>query len=113
MYNTDIEKSKERIIGIDESKYICCCGCHIISCARFFSIVSIVLSAITLLFIFPYSYSYEDFQIEWKTFIVSKGIIVVYCVIDIILNAGVLYGIYKIKPAALLPYITVKLVHLH
>uniref|UniRef100_A0A914EDK2 Uncharacterized protein n=1 Tax=Acrobeloides nanus TaxID=290746 RepID=A0A914EDK2_9BILA len=51
MYNTDIEKSKERIIGIDESKYICCCGCHIISCARFFSITLflIILSSFSII----------------------------------------------------------------
>uniref|UniRef100_A0A914EED2 Uncharacterized protein n=1 Tax=Acrobeloides nanus TaxID=290746 RepID=A0A914EED2_9BILA len=63
MYNTDVEKSKQRIIGIDESKYICCCGCHVISCAKFFSIVSIVLSAVTLLSLFSCYYLSADYFI--------------------------------------------------
>jgi hypothetical protein len=83
-----------------------------------------VLSAITLLSSLFSSSSYssylsEDyFQIQpignasWlepNTFnSVFKGNSVVNCVIDIILNAGVLYGIYRIKPVALLPYIIVK-----
>jgi hypothetical protein len=39
---------------------------------------------------------------------VSNGNNIANGVIDIILNGGVLYGIYKIKSVALLPYIIVK-----
>uniref|UniRef100_A0A914DPL9 ShKT domain-containing protein n=1 Tax=Acrobeloides nanus TaxID=290746 RepID=A0A914DPL9_9BILA len=104
---------KSNVDEIDETKYGCCSSFHVIACAKFWAILDIALSIIGIILALfykppphidtqPASNSSTIFDTGSSIYLSSY---IFQRVISIVLSALILYGIDKVKPQMLLPFL--------
>uniref|UniRef100_A0A914EM62 Lysosomal-associated transmembrane protein 4A n=1 Tax=Acrobeloides nanus TaxID=290746 RepID=A0A914EM62_9BILA len=124
MSNYEPYKSNDRVIDNEDPRYKCClpcCDCHVISCAKGWSIVDIFCGTIFIILVIvllalkvplsvldPESQETNSTSTFFKTIsTISIYVDIIEIVIITITSALVLYGIHKIIPKALLPALVV------